>query len=247
MATVQAPPKSKLQEWLDGVSAGASDPKWNTWDCEIQAAVDEYNRHLAGTTGYVPLNWQIIKAMLWVETGANNAQWMTKPMQIGVAGDPGMSSLLSGKEGGELILPPAWKARLTVGSIRSIPAHNIRAGIGYLLMRLANFEYRSVLAADTKVYEVKVRSGDTLGRIATDNGSTAEVMKRLNPTAATLQPGQVLKYQKASVQQVITGWRQISTALVAQRYNGGGDPNYATKLDHTLSLVRNGTPASCAP
>ena len=29
-------------------------------------------------------------------------------MQIGVPGDPGLASLLSTKEGGELILPPAW-------------------------------------------------------------------------------------------------------------------------------------------
>jgi hypothetical protein len=141
-------------------------------------------------------------------------------MQIGVAGDPGLTSFLSGKEGGDLILPTAWKGRLTMGSVRSIPAHNIRAGIGYLLMRMANFEHRNVLAADAKVYEVTVKPGDSLDKIARAQGSVIETLKKLNPTATSLRPGQLLKYQKASVQRVIANWRHISTTLIAQRYKG---------------------------
>ena len=30
----------------------------------------------------------------------------------------------------------------------------------------------------------------------------------------------------------------MSTALIAQRYNGGRDPNYGKKLDYALTLVR---------
>ena len=82
---------------------------------------------------------------------------------------------------------------ITVSSVRAIPALNIRAGIGYLLMRIANFDYRSVPSADTKIYNVTVKSGDSLDKIAKAHGSTVEVMERLNPTANVLQPGQVLK------------------------------------------------------
>ena len=243
--TVQAAPKTGFEKWQEGINQALSNTKWNAWDCEIQLAVNEYNHHLSGTSGYMPLDWQLIKTMLWVETGASSSEWNSKPMQIGVAGDPGLTSFLSGKEGGDLILPTAWKGRLTMGSVRSIPAHNIRAGIGYLLMRMANFEHRNVLAADAKVYEVTVKPGDSLDKIAKAQGSAIETLKKLNPTATVLRPGQVLKYQKASVQRVIANWRHISTTLIAQRYNGGGDPNYAKKLDYALSLVRQGKAVAC--
>lgn len=41
-------------------------------------------------------------------------------------------------------MPLKWRGRLTIGTVRSMPTHNIRAGIGYLLMRMANFEFQSV-------------------------------------------------------------------------------------------------------
>jgi hypothetical protein len=242
---VQALPKTGIEKWQDGINKAVGDAKWNTWDCEIQMAVNEYNRHLSGTAGYMRLDWQLIKAMLWVESGAANSEWKSMPMRIGVPGDPGLTSLLSGDEGGDLILPPAWKGRLTVSSARVIPAHNIRAGIGYLLMKMANYEYRSVPDADSNVYEVTVKPGDNLEKIAKAQGSTVDTLKKLNPTTIVLRPGQVLKYQKASVRRVITSWRHISTVLIAQRYNGGGDTHYATKLDYTLNAVRKGRAAVC--
>ncbi|WP_080404370.1 LysM peptidoglycan-binding domain-containing protein [Burkholderia ubonensis] len=241
----QAPPKTGFEKWQDGINKAVGDAKWNAWDCEIQIAVDEYNRHLSGTAGYSPLDWQLIKAMLWVESGAVNSEWNSRPMRIGVPGDPGLTSLLSGKEGGDLILPSIWKGQLTIGSARTIPPHNIRAGIGYLLMKMANYEYRNIPAADSRIYEVVVKPGDNLDKIAKAQGSTVDTLKRLNPTTAVLRPGQVLKCQKASVQRVITSWRSISTTSIAQRYNGGGDPNYATKLDYVLLALRQGKAATC--
>jgi LysM repeat protein len=242
----QPPPKTGFEKWQDGINKAVGDAKWNSWDCEIQMAVNEYNRHLSGTEGYMRLDWQIIKAMVWVETGANNSEWNSKPMQIGVAGDPGMASLLSGKEGGDLILPTGLEAKLTTGSVRTIPAHNIRAGIGYLLMRMANFEHRSLLGVDSKVYDVTVKPGDSLDKIAREQGSTVDTLRKLNPAATVLRPGQVLRCQKASMQRVVTSWRHISTMTIAQRYNGGGDPSYAKKLDYALSLIRKGEAAVCA-
>lgn len=80
---VQTPPKTGFEKWQEGINKAVGDAKWNAWDCEIQMAVSEYNRHLLGTAGYVPLDWQLIKAMVWVETGANSPEWTSKPMQIG--------------------------------------------------------------------------------------------------------------------------------------------------------------------
>ncbi|MBR8131641.1 LysM peptidoglycan-binding domain-containing protein [Burkholderia ambifaria] len=242
----QAASKTGFEKWQDGINEAVGNPKWNTWDCEIQIAVDEYNRHLSGTAGYSPLDWRLIKAMLWVESGAANPEWNSRPMRIGVPGDPGLTSLLSDNEGGDLILPPAWKGRLTPSSARTLPAHNIRAGIGYLLMKMAHYEHRSILGADSRIYEITVKPGDNFDKIAKAQGSTVDTLKRLNPASAVLRPGQVLKYRKASVQRVITSWRTLSTTSIAQRYNGGGDPNYTTKLDYVLLALRKGDAVTCA-
>lgn len=238
MAT-QAPIKTAFEKWQDGLSKAVGDSRWNDYDNELRFAVNEFNQHLKSTTGYRQLDWLLIKAMLWTESGASSSEWQTKPMQIGVPGDPGLSSFLSGREGGELILPPKWQGRLTTGTVRSIPSHNIRAGIGYLLMRMANFEFQSVLAEDARaVLEVTIKPGDSLASIARAQGSTPEIMRKLNPTSIVLRPGHTMKFQKGSVQRVITGWRQITTDQIARRYNGGGDPSYAKKLDYALGLIR---------
>jgi len=239
-------PKSGFEKWQEGLKNSSGDASWDVYDCDIQTAVNEYNRHLSSTPGYSTLDWQMIKAMLWVESGAAHSEWRVKPMQIGVEGDPGMSSLLARDEGGEIILPPGLVGRMSSGTIRTNPAHNIRAGIGYLLMRMASFDHQSVREPGSRVEEVKVKPGDSLDRIASKNGSTLEIVRELNPGANVLRIDQVIKVQKGSVKKVVTGWRSITTNTIAQRYNGGGDPNYARKLDYALSLVKNGRNALCA-
>lgn len=245
--TTAAMPKSGFEKWQDYINSADGDPKWDIYDCEIQAAVNEYNQHLNNVAGYRPLDWQLIKAMIWTETGAASNDWQTKPMRIGVQGDPGLGALLSDKEGGDLVLPPLLQTRLNTASARAIPSHNIRAGIGYLLMRMANFAIKSIPDKDNKTYEVTVKPGDSFDRIAKTHGSTVEVMKKLNPTVHVLRPGQTLKYQKAAMKKVITGWKIITTPNIAFYYNGGGDPLYAKKVDYTLAKVRNRKGALCMP
>lgn len=246
MAT-HAPIRSGFEKWMDGIDKAIGNPKWQIYDCEIQIAVAEYNRHLTGVAGYHPLDWRLVKAMAWVETGAADDFWLTNPMQIGMYNDPGLDALLSGKEGGGLILPPAWKARLTRCAARSIPAYNIRAGIGYLLMRLANFSVRSLPTDDRKTYEIAVKAGDSLDKIARAQGSTIEVMRRLNPGATILRPGQVLNVQKATIGRIITGWKPATTANIGRYYNARDPVTYAKKLDYALAAIHKGTEAACKP
>lgn len=240
----EQPAATAFERWKSCLRGAVNAPKWHSYDCEIKAAVEEFNRHLGSTSGFRPLDWKLVKAMVWVETGAESPEWNRKPMQIGVQGDPGLTSLLRGNEGGELILPAQWHGRLTIGSVRTAPAHNIRAGIGYLLMRMANFEYRSV-QHDPTILNVAVKPGDSFEKIAKNQGTTLECLKKLNPATTVLRPGLMLKYQKGAVKRVISGWRMISTNLIAQRYNGGGDPNYARKLDFAYSLLTNRKEATC--
>lgn len=157
-----------------------------------------------------------------------------------------MRSLLLGNEGGDLIIPPAWKNRLTVRTAATIPNHHIRAGIGYLLMRMANYAIKSVPDSDGTTYEVKVQAGDSIAKIAKAKDSTVEIMQKLNPAAHVLKPGQVLKYQKASLKKVITGWKIVTTSSIAIYYNAG-DSMYAKKLDYALTLIQKGKAAICAP
>ncbi|PIT13875.1 hypothetical protein BGI32_08350 [Snodgrassella alvi] len=70
-----------------------------------------------------------------------------------------------------------------------------------------------------------------------------DVLRTSNPDIdeRKLKLGQVLKYQKASRRRVISGWQSISTAVIANRYNGNRDKKYTEKLDYVLKhLRRNG-------
>jgi hypothetical protein len=239
--------KSGLEKWKDGIRKAVGDPKWSRWDCEIQQVVSAYNSHLRSTPGYVPLDWKVIKAMLWTESGPHEADWSRKPMQIGVSTDPGLPTFLSGKEGGDLIIVPAWKGLITMGSARENPIHNLRVGVGYLLMRMAHYAHKSFPDADDKVYEVTVKAGDSLEKIAKANGSTVEVLRRLNPNAEVLRIGQVLKYQKAAIRKVITGWEPLKPMSIALRYNSmKRDKDYAIKIEFALEHVQKGGTIQCA-
>lgn len=236
-----------FEKWRDGIDNAPGDPRWSSWDCEIQRTVDAYNSHLAAASGYPSLSWTLIKAVLWVETGAGSSEWHVRPMQTGVGDDEGMAAFLSGKEGGELIIPPAWKLLLLSSTVRQRPEYNIRAGAGYLLMRMAHFSHQSMVAADGKIFDVTIKSGDSLAKIARQQGSTLDIMLRLNPemNPALLPPGKTVKCQKASIRRTITGWRAFNAETIAQRYNGGSDPLYANKLKYALEIIEKGKEILC--
>lgn len=119
------------------------------------------------------------------------------------------------------------------------PEVNIRAAIAYLYTRLAKFEIQSIPdPKDARIYEYEVKSGDNLSAIANKHGTTLNDLQSRNPAAKVMiKPGQKLKYRKAKMGMVIVGWRNITTAEVASRYNGGGDPDYSSKLDYILKDV----------
>lgn len=236
-----------FEKWKQGLVIHSGKPHWQMYDCEVKAALGEYNRHLSSTPGYVAMDWMLIKAMLWTESGGENPQWKIKPLQIGVLDDPGMNAVLGDKEGGDLIMPPALRASINSHNMRSNPAQNIRGGIGYLLMKMANYAFKSIREPNAPIEQTKVGPGETLERIARRVDSTVEVMRELNPRANILHVGDVLKFQKAEVQKVITGWRPINLGNIAIKYNGKGDGRYLTKLEFAMGLVRKQQGAKCEP
>lgn len=244
-------PPTLARGWKDTVEDGVANPAWDAYDALIQAEVAGYNTRLAGTPGFVPLDWKLFKAMLWVESGGpSNPAWTTRPMQIGNPGDPGYAVLREGREAAPLVMSDQLRREIGTGNIGT-PALNVRAGIAYAVARLARSDLRSVDdPRDMAVREYTVAPGDGLERIASKVQSTVPSLQAMNPTARVLQPGQKLRYRKARVERVITGWYPATPANLASRYNAG-DAAYALKLEHVLALFRalerSPLPAAAAP
>jgi hypothetical protein len=92
--------KTGFEKWQDAINKSTSSTRWNTYDPEIKNIVNEYNRYLINTPNYKLLDWKIIKAMIFVETGGpDNPSWRSNPMQIGNIKDPGLSAFFSDNEG----------------------------------------------------------------------------------------------------------------------------------------------------
>ncbi|WBS01375.1 LysM peptidoglycan-binding domain-containing protein [Pseudoduganella sp. SL102] len=244
--TKQSPGKSKYERWQATVDDAVRDARWHEYDCDIQRTVTTFNRHLTGS-GYVPLDWRIVKAMIWTESGGpKNPAWKSNPMQIGNEGDPGLRALLFGNEGGELIMPATLRQQLTITSVASTPRKNIEAGTAYLLMRHARYDIRTVRQVDdTRIHTVEVRAGDSLDKIARQNDTTIEILKQRNASSAVLRPGQTLQYQKGRLRKAIVGWELITPASIARRYNVG-DSEYSRKLNYCLEVMRRSKPGEPA-
>ena len=221
--------------FTDTIDDAIANTKWDDHDDTIAKARGSYTGFLKSTPGYVQPDAKIIRAMVWTESGGpSSAAWSTKPMQIGVPGDPGLDALLGATDHGDLILPPAFKLSLTKATVKSNAANNIQAGLGYLLLRHASFKFVSVQdAGSASPYTVK--PGDTLGKIAKALGSTVAQLEADNPKAKkSLHPKDVLSVQPAHMEWQIDGWTAVTAKSAAAKYNGGGDANYAAKLDYCI-------------
>jgi LysM repeat protein len=225
------------QKWKDTMLMAIKDAKWDAYDATIKAQVAVYEKKFPALKGKV--NWLLIKAMVWTESGGvSSASWATRVIQIGNSGDPAYDVLKKGAEGSDLVMSDALKKSLSEKSIDDAQL-NIEAGMAYLYTRMAKSLIQSIRdTRDSKVYEYVVVSGDSLDKIATKVGTTVEELKKQNPAASgIIQPKMKLKYIKAKMTRVITGWYDFTADTIADRYNGGGDANYAEKLKFILSDV----------
>jgi hypothetical protein len=232
------PPKTPFQLWKDTIDTASTNPAWHGYDAVIKSTVAKYNAHLKSAPGFTALDWRLIKAMLWTESGGPKIEaWKTQPMQIGNKDDPGLAALLGGKEGGELVMPSDIASGLTLQNVPTDPVKNIQAGVGYLLMRAASYDYVNVEDLTDPVHDYKVVPGDSLDRIARQNGSTLGELYWLNPGLHTLKIGQTVKIRKAKMTKTITGFKSLDNATVARIYNSG-DSRYAEKLAYCLGRIK---------
>lgn len=239
--TATTKPLSSYEKWQNTVNSGITDTDWDQYDGIIKTTATDFNTRLGKKSKYVEkpmpqLDWKWIKAIIWIESGGpTNSSWRTRPMQIGNPLDPGFGVLKRGEEGSSIIMGATLKTNLV--NINT-PSVNIKAGVAYLLTRLAKSEFKSIRSdTDKAQYEYIVASGDNLSKIANNNGTTVEELKKSNPTKIIrIQPGDKLKYCKAKIERIIVGWRIISASIIAQKYNVG-DRNYSKKLTYVINEV----------
>ncbi|PYD69349.1 hypothetical protein [Komagataeibacter swingsii] len=68
---------------------------------------------------------------------------------------------------------------------------------------------------------------------------TVKNLQSLNPsiTPAQLKPGMELKYQKASEQRVIFGWKNIAASMMSDLHNHAKVYDYTIKLNYVFSCI----------
>ncbi len=212
--------ETKLKLWKETLAIQLFEGRapWDVYDNQIQSVVSTYNNFLKDTANFSKivreLDWHIIKALMWVETGAWIPEWKSQPMQIGNPGDPGLNQILNTKSG-RLLLPPEY-ARLTAAEAIIDPIANIKAGAGYFLWVFAHFGYIDSPPTTQSSVPPAVRKPD------------AAHMARQRQSPHHYVPKQKIY--------AITGWKPISLEYVAAHYNGG-DGNYLDKLQFAHGVI----------
>ncbi|MBJ9848103.1 LysM peptidoglycan-binding domain-containing protein [Citrobacter sp. Cpo044] len=249
------PPKklSPLEEWKSGREKAIGNPDWYIYDNTIRKLVSEINQHLSMSKNiekYKPLDWKLIKAMIWTETGATSTEWKTKPMQIGKIGDNGILKVTvpARPRKYKIITPKNWDKYLKNKSdmIKNNPEYNIRAGIVFLMIKMSETEKDKTVYDNEKedIYEV-VKGDLGYSSIAKKIGTTQNVLTTLNGVKV-IHPGDKLKYKKAHLEQYIQGWKLFTPKNIQIQYNGDrkratvskpGDINYADKFKYVYSLI----------
>ena len=181
------------------------------------------------------------KAILLVESGGPaSPAWTKRVMQIGNPGDPALSVLRSKGQHSDLIMNADLQSRLTDPKQFSIddPSLNIQAGIAYAFVRAAVFTTSWAVLDPSNLFSHTVKSGDSLYQIARHEQTSIEQLKTDNPTLAkVLRPGAVLKFHHGHNVTTISGWKPMNSKFFATQYNGGGDPNYAAKVEFVYGLL----------
>lgn len=233
---------AKLKVWETGLSdhIAKDAAPWDEYDTQIQLVTGVYNRHLAGVSSFPTLDWQVVKAICWVESGAVNPAWKTAPMQIGVNGDPGLRELLTSPTG-KLILPPEYAKVLTVSNVPVNGNLNIEAGVGYVLKIMAMFGMQADPAAAPAPTPVATPTPAPAPPVPAGVAAHHPV----HGQAAHHKLHHAAK-PKVHSHLAIVGWRPFTLQWIAKHYNAG-DGNYADKLQFSLDLITGKIKPQLAP
>src|SRR5665213_2466229 len=131
---------TKLKGWESGLKAEiAKNPApWNSYDSTIKSVIADYTTKLSSTPHYSAPDWQLIKAMLWTESGAWNHAWTYAPMQAGMPRDKGLPDILPPNEHSKLILPPSYATTPTLQNVPKNPTYNLMSAVALVLPSSCN-------------------------------------------------------------------------------------------------------------
>lgn len=238
------------------------DARWNEYDETIKTEVAYYNRKFRGVGGFVPLDWRYVKAMVWTEVmaGPTNAAWQTKPMQIGVTGDPGLGVVRGGTENSNLITTDELRRQLQSDATGK---NNLKAGIAYLFtIAIRNspnqkdrVDFRDAID-DPTVQKHIIAPGETAETVAKKFKTTIGNIIKNTPgltkeNVGNLSVGQEINFQKAHSESYIVSWRDWKSTIRAYNgnaertvdkngkpiVNGRGDPDYLDKLNRAYQII----------
>ncbi len=246
------PDTSGLSEaWVRGIPHNPLEPAWSVYDTDIAATVRIYNDYLARQAGFRPLPPLLIKAMCWTETGAESIKWKSRPMQIGNTGDAGLAELLSTKPASMLILPPSFRKggmyELTFSNVRTLPVFNIRAGVGYLLLRASTLIKTPVIDDNGQFFADTVRKHDTLFNMSRRDSTTIQELQTSNPSSLTrrLQPETTLRFRHISIEDTFS-FTRIDAYQAASTYNNNAVEEYTNTLNYCIWVLNGGAQAADA-
>lgn len=213
---------------------------WNAYNQDIQSTVSAYNSYLQNTPGFSQLDWHLVKAMVWAETGpyALEHQWEKAPMQSANPGDLGWPDLMRQRDKMQDIVPPSLRS--AVASARLTPQNNLAAGIAILLLHAAIWGPK-IIVDKKNVKTVTTQKNDSLYAIARRLGITEQVLKDMKNSGTRLdplRPGMVLKYAPAKTVIAITGWRSISPQSTYALYNHHPGSGYGEKVQFLYDLIK---------
>jgi hypothetical protein len=236
--------------------------RWNEYDETIKSEVDFYNNKFKGDPNFKPLDWCVVKAMLWTEVKAgptgDEPQWNKYPLQIGrFPKDDGASVVRNGQENSDLVTSPAFRKEIQTDITGK---NNIKAGIAYLYTvgLRGKVEWNNNKVDDKQILSASVEKNEGLDALAkrvgttsknilqntlylTDNKGQIVLDKDKNPvklddkTSKRLQPGSIINYQKAHSEREIKGTIDWKTAIYD--YNGGGDSEYMPKVSRAYQII----------
>jgi|GEM_PF-4262656 hypothetical protein len=125
------------------------DQRWSGYDGLIKKEVVDINNEIANKhfQDPNPLDWRMIKAMLWQESGGpdfnGGKEWKIWPMQIGRRkADTGIQDVISGRSHTDLFTTNELRKEMSTAfhNHRMTPELNIKAAIIYLLGRRVKSE-----------------------------------------------------------------------------------------------------------
>ncbi len=246
------PDTSGLSEaWVRGIPHDPLEPAWSVYDSDIAATVKIYNDYLARQKGFGSLNPMLTKAMCWTETGAGSTKWKSRPMQIGNSGDAGLFELLKTSPKNKLMLPPVFykggSLELTSSNVRTIPVYNIRAGVGYLLLRACTYKATPQLLDQGRFFSDVVQRNDNFARIALRDQTTIDELRLQNPSVRpiALKPWTTIKFHHFAQYSELS-FVPINPLQAAVTYNNADVVSYVKKIEYCLWVLQGGASAADA-